>query len=73
VDKLITQLNGEPDLQKQNQLVTQIEKILWDDLATIPVFAFPGSWPRVPRWRAWCYNPTQNGLTWNAHQWNTAR
>ena len=31
-----------PDPDEQIELIKQIETILWDDLATIPLFDFPG-------------------------------
>ena len=69
VDALIDELNQELDPARVNELANQIDTILWEDLATIPVFTFPAltAYPEdvggiVP-------NPSQNGLTWNASQW----
>ncbi|MFN8075984.1 MAG: ABC transporter family substrate-binding protein [Kineosporiaceae bacterium] len=70
VDTLTAQLNGELDRAKQVDLIKQIEKILWDDLATVPVFAFPA----VAAWNSKVEkvipNASQSGLTWNMQEWN---
>ncbi len=69
VDELIAQLNQEPDPDAQNELIIQIETILWNDLATIPVFSFPGIVATAADAEGVVYNPTQAGLTWNAYEW----
>ena len=69
VDELIIQLNGETDPDAQTDLVIQIETILWEDLATIPGFAFPGLLATTADAGGIEYNPTQAGLTWNMFEW----
>lgn len=69
VDSLIDQLNQEPDPDAQTELVVQIETILWNDLATIPGFSFPGVIATSADAQGVVYNPTQAGLTWNAYEW----
>ncbi|MCT1605819.1 ABC transporter substrate-binding protein [Nesterenkonia massiliensis] len=53
-------------------LIQQIEKILWDDLMSIPLFVHPGIFASD----AEIYNvrstASQNGITWNADQWQRA-
>jgi peptide/nickel transport system substrate-binding protein len=73
VDQLTQQLNAEPNKDRQQVLVTQIEKILWDDLATIPVYAFPGVLATSATVEGVVYNASQSGLTWNSHLWNTVQ
>ncbi len=72
VDALIEQLNAETDPDAQTELVTQIETILWNDLATIPGFAFPGLLATTTDAQGVEYNPTQAGLTWNMQEWSRA-
>jgi peptide/nickel transport system substrate-binding protein len=69
VDKLTSQLNQTTDPDQQEQLIIQIETILWDDLATIPVFAFPGIVAYAANADGVVYNATQAGLTWNMQDW----
>ena len=69
VDDLIVQLNEETDPDAQTELVIQIETILWEDLATIPGFAFPGLLATTADAGGVEFNPTQAGLTWNMFEW----
>ena len=69
VDALIEQLNAEADPDAQTELVIQIETLLWEDLATIPGFAFPGVLATTADAQGVEYNPTQAGLTWNMQEW----
>jgi peptide/nickel transport system substrate-binding protein len=69
VDELIDQLNQESDADAQNELVIQIETILWEDLATIPGFTFPGLLATTADAQGVEFNATQAGLTWNAYEW----
>jgi peptide/nickel transport system substrate-binding protein len=70
VDKLTAQLNQTTDPDAQVDLIIQIETILWDELATIPVFAFPGIVAYDADAEGVVYNATQAGLTWNMQYWN---
>lgn len=69
VDALIDQLNQEIDTDAQIEVIKQIETILWEDLATIPGFSFPGVVATTADAQGVEYNPSQAGLTWNAQQW----
>ncbi|MEV0582156.1 ABC transporter family substrate-binding protein [Nonomuraea sp. NPDC050310] len=69
VDKLLDQIVSETDLAKQKQLTIEVEKLLWKDVATIPLFSHP-------RMTAWSENitgvtpnPTQASVTLSAPQW----
>ncbi|WP_084958539.1 ABC transporter family substrate-binding protein [Thermoactinospora rubra] len=72
VDKLIKQLNATVDKAQQPALINQIEKILWDDVATIPLFAHP----QVTAWdekvQGVIPNPAQSTFVWNAEDWTLA-
>ena len=70
VDDLTAQLNQTTDPEEQKQLIIQIETILWDDLATVPVFAFPGIVAYDANAEGVVYNATQSGLTWNMQDWS---
>lgn len=69
VDELTAQLNQTTDPEDQKDLIIQIETILWDDLATVPVFAFPGIVAYAANAEGVEYNATQAGLTWNMEDW----
>jgi peptide/nickel transport system substrate-binding protein len=69
VDKLTAKLNQTTDPDAQKDLIIQIETILWKDLATIPVFAFPGIVAYDANADGVVYNATQAGLTWNMQDW----
>lgn len=70
VDSLIKQLDITPDRESQVALIEQIETILWDDLATIPLFAFPGILATSSNAEGVVFNASQAGLTWNMEDWN---
>ena len=69
VDELAAAINAELDTDAQLEISNQLDAILWEDLATIPVFSFPG----VAAWGEnvanVVYNPSNNGLMWNAASW----
>ncbi len=72
VDTLTTQLSAELDLDAQVELNKQIDDILWTDLPTIPLFAFPGILATDPSAQNVEYNASQAGLTWNMNAWSVA-
>jgi peptide/nickel transport system substrate-binding protein len=73
VDKIFADLAQEIDLDAQNELLKQADTILWQDLATIPAFAFPGLLATSPDAEGVVYNATQADLTWNAYEWSLAQ
>jgi peptide/nickel transport system substrate-binding protein len=70
VDKLFDQLFGELNKDKQNVLLKQIDTVLWNDLATIPLFAFPAVLATTKNAQGMEYNATQADLSWNAQDWS---
>ncbi|NLT54532.1 MAG: ABC transporter family substrate-binding protein [Actinomycetales bacterium] len=72
VDDLISKLNAELNKDKQEELIIQVEKALWEDLATIPVYAFPGILATVSNGENFVYNASQAGLMWNSNKWGLA-
>lgn len=69
LDKILDEILGETDPAKALELTKEVEKILWDDLATIPLY----SQPRLTAWhenvKNVVPNPSQASVTWNMHQW----
>jgi peptide/nickel transport system substrate-binding protein len=70
VDKIFTDLAGEIDPDAQNALLAQADTLLWQDLATIPAFAFPGLLATSPDAEGVEFNATQADLSWNAYNWS---
>lgn len=71
IDSLVATLNVTPDEAEQNALITQIETILWEDLATIPVFGFPGVVAYGTDVQNVKFQPSQTQITWNMQEWTT--
>jgi peptide/nickel transport system substrate-binding protein len=69
VDALLDQLSQELDLANQADLANRIDAILWEDLATIPVFSFPGVVAYRDDVKGVVHNPSRDLLTWNASTW----
>ncbi|WP_420453357.1 ABC transporter family substrate-binding protein [Ilumatobacter sp.] len=72
LEPLLAELAGETDPDAQIELANEIDTILWENLATIPVFTFPGVAAYADDAENVIYNPSQNGLTFNASQWQIA-
>lgn len=72
VDKLIAELDVTPDVEEQRELIKEIETILWNDLATIPLFAFPGVIAYVSNLEGVVYQPSQSEVVWNVNEWHLA-
>lgn len=70
VDKIFTDLAQETDPDAQNQLLLQADQKLWEDLVTVPLFAFPGLVATSPDAEGVEYNATQADLSWNAYNWS---
>jgi peptide/nickel transport system substrate-binding protein len=70
MEPLLTELLVTPDPDAQIELANQIDTLLWENLATIPVFSFPGVVAYSDDVSNVIYNPSQNGLTWNASAWS---
>jgi peptide/nickel transport system substrate-binding protein len=70
IQPLMDELLVTTDPATQIDLVNQIDVLLWENLATIPVFSFPGVAAFSENAENVVYNPSQNGLTWNAGSWS---
>lgn len=70
VDEWLAELDVTPDKDAQVELITQIETQLWDDLATIPIFAFPGVVAYDNTVTGVTFQPSQSSVTWNMQKWD---
>jgi ABC-type transport system substrate-binding protein len=70
VDTLIKQMFAEIDKDKQVQIEKQVDTLLWTDLTTMPLFAFPAVFAATKDAQGLEYNPTQADLSWNAASWS---
>jgi peptide/nickel transport system substrate-binding protein len=70
IDELTAQLNRTTDVAEQSQVIADIERILWEDLVTIPAFTFPGIAAYDANATGVEYNASQGGLTWNMEDWS---
>lgn len=70
VDALINQMDHELNKDKQIQIQKQLDTIMWKDLATIPLFAFPGLAATDNKVENVQINATQADITWNAYSWD---
>ena len=66
-------LDTELDPARQLQLEANLDRQLWADVATIPLFAFPGVLAVADGVTGVVFNPSQNGLTWNLQDWDLKR
>nr|WP_255479859.1 ABC transporter family substrate-binding protein [Quadrisphaera sp. RL12-1S] len=73
VDQLTATLLSETDASKQDQTIGQIEKILWDDVATVPLFTFPGIQANDTKVTGPQFQPAQSQQTWNDNEWAVAK
>ncbi|PWJ56157.1 peptide/nickel transport system substrate-binding protein [Quadrisphaera granulorum] len=73
VDQLTATLLTQTDTAQQDQTIGQIEKILWDDLATIPIFTFPGVQANDTKVSGPAFQPAQSQQTWNDNEWAVAQ
>ena len=69
LEPLLDEILITADPAGQIDLANQIDVILWEELATIPVFSFPGVIAYADDISNVVYNPSQSGLTFNAASW----
>lgn len=70
VDKALNALAVETDPDAQIPLIKQADTLIWDDIAQIPLFAYPGVVATTPDAEGVVYNASQADLTWNAYAWS---
>jgi peptide/nickel transport system substrate-binding protein len=69
VDQLARSLAVEADPGQQIRLLLQIDRQLWTDLVTIPLFAFPAVLATATDVDGVRFNATAAGVTWNLAEW----
>ncbi|MGC5585778.1 ABC transporter family substrate-binding protein [Ornithinimicrobium sp. W1665] len=69
VDAAWDELASSNDPAVHLEQVKKIEKLLWDDLYGIPLFAHPGVIGHDASLENVRHNSTQTGVSWNAEQW----
>lgn len=72
VDRLIADLNRTTNPDEKTRLIAQIEKLLWDDLVTIPLYSQPGLSAYTDTLKNIQPNPSQASITWNMDKWSAA-
>jgi peptide/nickel transport system substrate-binding protein len=70
VDADLEALTQEIDPDKQVALLKKLDIALWTDLATVPLFAFPGILGTDPKVEGVQFNATSQDLSWNAYDWS---
>ncbi|TXR56495.1 ABC transporter family substrate-binding protein [Quadrisphaera setariae] len=73
VDQLTATLLSQTDAAQQDQTIGQIEKVLWDDVATLPIFTFPGLQANSTEVTGPAFQPAQSQQTWNDNEWAVAQ
>jgi peptide/nickel transport system substrate-binding protein len=69
VDALMDTLATETDPAKRVSAANQADKLIWEDLGTIPLFPFPELVAFSDTISNVVNNPTQFGITWNDNEW----
>lgn len=72
VDRLMDVLAVETDPDKLATAANEADTVLWQELASIPLFQFPDLVAFSDKVEGVTYNPTQFGLTWNDNTWAAA-
>jgi peptide/nickel transport system substrate-binding protein len=73
VDQLLKQLYSELNPTNQQRLMTELDRTLWSDLATMPLFAFPALLATAANVEGVTYNPGSAGITYNVNDWSLTR
>lgn len=73
VDAELTKISQTMDLNARVESLKIAEKALWDDMFGIPLFQHPGLDASKANITNVKFNASQNGITWNAEQWATAK
>lgn len=69
VDSLMAELDQTTDQDRQVEIIGEMEKIFWDDLATIPIFAFPAVVAHASNVEGVKPQPSQSQVSWNMQEW----
>ena len=69
VDAWLTTLETTTDPDRQRQLLTDVDRQMWQDLATLPLYAHPGVTAHRSQVDGVTFQPSLSGVTWNAQEW----
>ncbi|WP_430297993.1 ABC transporter family substrate-binding protein [Sinomonas sp. B1-1] len=69
-DKLMDELIGTTDKGKQNEIMTKLDKIVWDSSYGLPLFQNPGVQAYSDKVDGVVYNPMKTGVWWNFWEWS---
>jgi peptide/nickel transport system substrate-binding protein len=69
IDALLKQWQSETDSSKVADTGNQIDKLLWDQMATLPLYQKPTFIAYTSTLQGVQDNPTQQGPLWNANTW----
>ncbi|WP_157570219.1 ABC transporter family substrate-binding protein [Microtetraspora malaysiensis] len=69
LDKVLDEILSETDPTKTVDLVKQVEKTLWDDLMSIPLYSQPALTAWSENVQNVVPNASQASVTWNMHEW----
>ncbi len=72
VDALMHTLATATDPTQLTAAANQADTLLWDDLATIPLWRYPEVVAYSDDVHGVVHNPTAQGLTWNVETWSTS-
>lgn len=72
VDALASELLATPDPLAQIELVKQLDALLWDDLATLPLYVVPVVVAHDATMSGVSVQPSDVGVTWNADTWTAS-
>ena len=70
IDALLTKWQGETDAKQIADTGNQIDKLLWDQMATLPLYQKPTFIAYSSTIQGAQDNPTQQGPLWNANTWS---
>ncbi|MCZ2850402.1 ABC transporter family substrate-binding protein [Modestobacter sp. VKM Ac-2978] len=69
IDALFAELATEPDRERQAELGNQIDGLLWEQMATIPLYQKPTFIAHQANIEGVQDNPTEAGPLWNSETW----
>jgi peptide/nickel transport system substrate-binding protein len=69
IDQLLSQMVAEPDPSKSADLANQVDKALWDQMATLPLYQKPTFIAYQSSIQNIQDNASQAGPLWNSDQW----
>ncbi len=69
VDALAEEALRTVDADERNDILNQIDAILWEDLPTIPLYQLPSFLAWSDDYTGLDDNPTTAGFTWNTEEW----